>query len=355
MTPATTGTQRLVMATSDLRSFVLQRAPLLTEIARRRHKVVVIAPEGDKAATMALDRVGAEVVLAPFEARGLNPFGGYTIKRDLTGHLKAFRPHVVALCDPAAAIVMIAAKAANISRLVAMLPRLPFEVANAKGAGKELRMLLNGMSTVVVGTPEERRALVTADWFETAKPVFVAPTSGIDAKAHTVMPLAPLQDGFVFALVVSPGDEQAKTLFTDAAARLGDRAPQARFVMTESRNQTASTPSTILSAHAVVHASSQDGLSIGLLHALAAGRPIITTDVAASRDTVDERVNGCRVPPGDAVALADAMASFLKRTDLIPAMARASRLKAERRYDLTEVNRITLDALGLDAGFAAAA
>ncbi len=57
-------------------------------------------------------------------------------------------------------------------------------------------------------------------------------------------------------------------------------------------------------------------------------------------------VSGCLVPPGDAKALATAMESFLKRPDVIPAPGRAARLKAERRFDRTNVNR-TLEVLGL--------
>ena len=63
---------------------------------------------------------------------------------------------------------------------------------------------------------------------------------------------------------------------------------------------------------------------------------------------MDERVNGCLVAARDAGALAEAMASFLKRPDLIASIARASRLKAERFCDARVVNRSLLDALGLD-------
>jgi glycosyltransferase involved in cell wall biosynthesis len=85
-----------------------------------------------------------------------------------------------------------------------------------------------------------------------------------------------------------------------------------------------------------------------LLQALAAGRPILATDVAGCRETVDERVNGCLVAPRDAAALADAMESFLRRPDLIPAMARASRAKAERFGTLAAVRRTMMSVVGID-------
>ena len=52
--------------------------------------------------------------------------------------------------------------------------------------------------------------------------------------------------------------------------------------------------------------------------------------------------------PRDADALAEAMESFLKRPDLIPAMARASRAKAERFCSVEAVKRSLLTALALE-------
>jgi glycosyltransferase involved in cell wall biosynthesis len=84
-----------------------------------------------------------------------------------------------------------------------------------------------------------------------------------------------------------------------------------------------------------------------LLEAMAAGRPIVTTDVAGCRETVDDRVNGCFAEPREARSLTAAMESFLKRPDLIPSMARASRAKAERFCTIETVNRALLTALAL--------
>jgi glycosyltransferase involved in cell wall biosynthesis len=85
-----------------------------------------------------------------------------------------------------------------------------------------------------------------------------------------------------------------------------------------------------------------------LLQALAAGRPIVTTNVAGCRETVDERVNGVLVAPRDPEALAEAMESFLRRPDLIPAMARASRGKAERFDSVAAVRRTMLGVVGIE-------
>ncbi len=64
-------------------------------------------------------------------------------------------------------------------------------------------------------------------------------------------------------------------------------------------------------AHIAVLASlGGEGLSKSLLEAAAMGRPIIATDIAGSRDIARNGVNAILVPPGDAGALADALASL---------------------------------------------
>jgi glycosyltransferase involved in cell wall biosynthesis len=91
----------------------------------------------------------------------------------------------------------------------------------------------------------------------------------------------------------------------------------------------------------------EEGFAHEVAEAMACGRPAITTDVPGCRETVDERVSGVLVPPRDAMALASAIESFLRRPDLIPWMAQASRHKAERRFDAQAVNRTLLRLLGL--------
>jgi glycosyltransferase involved in cell wall biosynthesis len=99
--------------------------------------------------------------------------------------------------------------------------------------------------------------------------------------------------------------------------------------------------------HVIVHAGWVGELPRVLLQALAVGRPLIATNRPGANTTVDERVNGILVAPRDAGALADAMESCLQHPDLLPAMARASRAKAERRFDMRPINRALLHALRL--------
>ena len=67
-------------------------------------------------------------------------------------------------------------------------------------------------------------------------------------------------------------------------------------------------------SHVFVYPSHGEGMPQPVLEAMAAGRPIVTTDIAGCRDTVDERVNGCFAEPRDADALADGDGELLEAT-----------------------------------------
>ena len=84
-----------------------------------------------------------------------------------------------------------------------------------------------------------------------------------------------------------------------------------------------------------------------LATALAVVRPVLVTDAACHRDFVDGGSNGWLVPGCDAVALTAGMTAVLKRPDLLAGMARASRMKAERRLDRRAAWPALFGAIGL--------
>jgi glycosyltransferase involved in cell wall biosynthesis len=54
-----------------------------------------------------------------------------------------------------------------------------------------------------------------------------------------------------------------------------------------------------------------EGLSYSLMEAMAAGRPVVATRVAGNCDLVRDRENGLLIPPGDAMALSEALIELI--------------------------------------------
>jgi glycosyltransferase involved in cell wall biosynthesis len=92
----------------------------------------------------------------------------------------------------------------------------------------------------------------------------------------------------------------------------------------------------------------REGVPRSTQEAMAMARPVITTDAPGCRETVVHGVNGFLVPPRDVDALVAAMERFILQPDLIITMGQASRKLAEERFDVRKINRLILQAMGID-------
>ena len=77
----------------------------------------------------------------------------------------------------------------------------------------------------------------------------------------------------------------------------------------------------------------QEPFGMVALEAMASGKPVVVSDVGGLRDTIEPGVSGLRVPPGDAVALAAALASLLDDEALAQRMGAAARRRVEEHFD----------------------
>ena len=84
---------------------------------------------------------------------------------------------------------------------------------------------------------------------------------------------------------------------------------------------------------AFVLASSNEGLPVAVMEALALGLAVVATDVGGLREVVDEGC-GVLVPPRDPVALADAIAQLRAEPERREALA-AGATAAAARFDIT--------------------
>ena len=89
----------------------------------------------------------------------------------------------------------------------------------------------------------------------------------------------------------------------------------------------------LAAADVVALPSRWEGMSIGMLEAMARGRSIVATDVPGALEALDDDA-GAVVPPEDPAALADAIAVRLLDPDRAAAEGRRARQRAERNYDL---------------------
>ena len=90
-------------------------------------------------------------------------------------------------------------------------------------------------------------------------------------------------------------------------------------------------------SHIVVLPSYREGMPKALLEACAVGRAIVTTNAIGCKETVDEGVNGFKVPVASSTDLAYALEELINNHDLIKQMGQNSRAKAEKEFDVKNV------------------
>lgn len=167
-------------------------------------------------------------------------------------------------------------------------------------------------------TPAQIAAQRAAWGVAEGRPVILLPGRITRWKGQAVLVRAMAKlPGDAIALLV--GDRDAKHGFATgleaeiAASGLRDRV---RLV-----GHAADMATALLVADVVVHASIEaEAFGRTVIEAQAMARPVIAADLGGPRETVEEGVTGWRVPPGDA----DALAAALARVLAMPAAERAA-------------------------------
>lgn len=77
-----------------------------------------------------------------------------------------------------------------------------------------------------------------------------------------------------------------------------------------------------------------EGVPVSLMEALAAGVPVVTTQIAGVSELVEDGVSGYLVPPGNTALLAERIATLLADPELRSRFGAAGRAKVEQEFNL---------------------
>ena len=314
--------------------------------------------------------MGIESSAITLPGSGYNPFTAVSARRRLAQTLQAWR--ATALIIETGEGMDLAARAAAQAGVAGIFPLLPPLESGAPAnpriaANVSWRHAFSLASAVFVQTPNDAR-LLAGPLAKLRVPQHQLPAASLDLARLQAQALPMLDLGFVF-FGLDCGASDASPAFADAVAAFGARCPHAKFrlaqsdpstavlaAQTSARLETTACDATSIQdqlltlaqqAHVVVIDGTSAYQTLLLVLALALGRPVLLVDDVAHRNFIDVGVNGWLVPRDDVTALADCMASILKRPDLLPGMARAARLKAERRFDEHSAMTVLSSALGI--------
>lgn len=347
------------------RAIARLRGGLIRDLVSRGHSVMALAPEIRSEDVQVLQSLGAEPQSFALRPEKFSLFPGRAAIQLLAARLKDRQPDAVLVFgEGIASFAAVAAKKARVPYIVLLVS----ELSDRKIAASLLKAAKLSNS-VIVHNHDDLRAVKASAMSSDSTSIVYVPGAGADLAAMKSVENPGPEHGLVFACAARLDRAKGVREFCAAARVIKQEGLPAQFLLAGHEGSGAGAfkvdelanfagavdflgdvpdLATILRrAHVFVSPSYNEGMPHGVLQAMAASRPIIVTDVPGSRETADETVNGIVVPPRDATALADAFRRILRHKDLLPAMGRASRAKAERQFDQIAVNASLRFALGL--------
>lgn len=238
--------------------------------------------------------------------------------------------------------------------LLRMLAALPLKVA------------LSG-AEIIFQNPDDRNILVGRGFVKNSRTHLIR-GSGVDLGQFAVSPV-PQEDRPLVLMATRLLHDKGVAVFVEAAKILEARGVHARFEI--AGGEVTSNPLAITKAQmeamiagspvtwlgkvsdmpALLRACAlfvypswyREGIPKVLLEACASGRGIVTTNHPGCREAVTDGVNGRLVPVKDAEATARAIEDILADPEVLGAMGRASRTKAESEFDVQKIVRETLE------------
>ncbi len=90
-----------------------------------------------------------------------------------------------------------------------------------------------------------------------------------------------------------------------------------------------------------------EGLSITILEAMAAGKPVVTTNIKGNREAIDNGVNGLLVNPADSLALADTVINLIRNKEHARNIGLMANRKVRESFSEERMIERTLDLYGI--------
>ncbi len=140
-----------------------------------------------------------------------------------------------------------------------------------------------------------------------------------------------------FEELVIVGDGSERERVEDELAR---RSLEGRVRLLGERDDV---PDLLADADVFLLASRSEGLPLSVIEAMAAGLPVVASDVGGLRELVREGETGALVRPGDPAALAEALRPLLADRELRRRLGTAGRERAKALFDLSGFRRAHLE------------
>jgi glycosyltransferase involved in cell wall biosynthesis len=372
--------RRLAFISNQAFSIHNFRGPLIRELTSRGIIVYTLAPDFDERSNAAIKNLGAHPIKISMSRTGLNPLRDLFDLGLLIRQLRTLDIDTTIACFIKPVIYgTIAAKLCGVQNRFAMIDGAGYvfnDGENLKYSRKILRHLvtwlyrlaLNHVNRLFMMNRDDQELFVKTKMVEPQKVVLFNGT-GVDLKYFNMCP--PFADSLCFIMIARLLREKGVYDYVTAARIIKSKHKDVRFILLgaidsnpgslsisevngwvnekiiEYPGQVLDVRPWIAQASVFVLPSYREGLPRSTQEAMAMGRPIITTDAIGCKETVEEGINGFKIPVRNPEALAKTMLLFIEQRDLIDKMGTASRQIAEKKFDVNQINTKILSEFGI--------
>lgn len=145
-----------------------------------------------------------------------------------------------------------------------------------------------------------------------------------------------------FLMIGAPLSSDRDGCLAEVESLVAQEGLTGRLVMTGYRKDV---PALLSLMDVFVMSSYREGMPRSLLEAMAAGLPVVATDIRGCREEVADGTSGILVPPRDHHALGEAVLEIISDPDLAMRMGKAGRKEVLERFDERTVIRRQLNHL----------
>ncbi|MBB4091143.1 glycosyltransferase family 4 protein [Salinibacter ruber] len=354
------------------------RGDMIQAFLRAGHDVLVCAPglEGTEVERTLRDW-GVDTQDIFLRRQGVNPFSDL---RTLTALYRTFRAWgAEAVFSYNAKPVIYGSVAGRLAgaRPYAMMTGLGYAFTVSTWRARLVRAMMVALyrvayescEAVIFQNPDDRALMRDYGALPASTDTAIVRGSGVDTDHFRPVPLP---DRPVFLCAARLLAEKGIREYAEAARRVKGHHPEARFLLAGGIDDVVPNSVTrnelegweqkgtieylgylddvragLAEASIYVLPSYREGTPRSVLEALSMRRPVLTTDVAGCRETVEPGENGWLVPPRTVDDLAEAMNWMIEHPERWGEMGRASRQLALKRFDVEVINKSIMEVMDL--------
>jgi glycosyltransferase involved in cell wall biosynthesis len=371
---------RIVVVGPLAASLVAFRGELLRSMVAQGHEVLGLAPEEDPRVRDALAAMGVGFGTVPLRRTGMNPVRDAVTTVALARAFRGERAELAFVYTAKPVIYgLLAARLAGVPCRAAMITGVGSALAGGGSFGDRslaklvetlYRIALRFAHVVIFQNPDDEALFRRLGLVGRRHRIVLVNGSGVDLDRFAVTPHPP--PPVTFLMIARLVREKGLFEYVEAARLVKHEHPDVRVQLLGPLDDKASgigrdqvdawaaegiieylgatddVRPYLRAAHVCVLPSYHEGTPRSILEAMSMGRAAITTDAPGCRETVRDGVNGFLVPVRDGAAVASAMRRFIDEPGLAERMGDAGRALAEERFDVHAVNRVIIDALGVE-------